>query len=119
MRSGLELLSEKDALRMGLQPVVCGSPEVGCFAQSSQRAVHSLPALGLEYCSVFPLSLTGSCLFFKAGRCRMIQVGSPNRAEGAMQKARGSSMPFCHRDGALSQITDSFCPNEAISASDP
>lgn len=38
---------------------------------------------------------------------------------GAMQKARGSSMPFCHRDGALSRITDSFCPNEAISASDP
>lgn len=99
MRSGLELLSEKDALRMGLQPVVCGSPEVGCFAQSSQRAVHSLPALGLEYCFVFPLSLTGSCLFFKAGRCRMIQVGSPNRAVH----------PFgCHAKGTC--ILHAFLP---------
>lgn len=38
---------------------------------------------------------------------------------GAMQKTHESSVPFCHRDSALSQIARSFCPNEAISASDP
>lgn len=34
MRSGLELLNEKNALKMGLLLVVYGLPEVGCFAQT-------------------------------------------------------------------------------------